>query len=67
MTSKPTPANKTPNLRVKPRDSSEEPVDRTPLNVSLPPVDATPEEIVQALFQRPPLKKPKDEKSGSDE
>ena len=42
----------------KPRDSSEEPVDRTPLNVTLPPIDATPEEIAQALFQRPPLKKP---------
>ena len=24
--------------------------------VTLPPVDATPEEIAQALFQRPPLK-----------
>ena len=38
----------------KPRDSSEEPVERTPLNVTLPPIDATPEEIAQALFQRPP-------------
>ena len=28
-------------------------------NVTLPPIDATPEEIAQALFQRPPLKKPK--------
>ena len=26
--------------------------------VTLPPIDATPEEIAQALFQRPPLKKP---------
>ena len=43
----------------KPRDSSEEPVERTPINVTLPPIDATPEEIVQTLFQRPPQKKPK--------
>ena len=41
----------------KPRDSSEEPAERNPVNVALPPVDATPEEIVHALFQRPPLKK----------
>lgn len=27
--------------------------------VTLPPIDATPEEIAQALFQKPPLKKPK--------
>ena len=47
----------------KPRDSSEEPVERTPINVTLPPIDAEPEEIAQALFQRPPLKKPKEEKS----
>ena len=32
-------------------------------NVTLPPIDATPEEIVLALFQRPPLKKPKAEES----
>ena len=32
-------------------------------NVTLPPIDATPEEIVLALFQRPPLKKPKAEDS----
>ena len=36
-----------------------------PSNVTLPPIDATPEEIVQALFQRPPLKKPATK--GSDE
>ena len=48
----------------KPRDSSEEPVERTPINITLPPIDAEPEEIAQALFQRPPLKKPKAEKSG---
>ena len=36
-----------------PRDSSEEPAERTPINVTLPPIDATPEEIAQALFQRP--------------
>ena len=47
----------------KPRDSSEEPVERTPINVTLPPIDATPEEIAHALFQRPPLKKPKAEDS----
>ena len=35
------------------------PVERTPINVTLPPIDATPEEIAQTLFQRPPLKKPK--------
>ena len=29
-----------------------------PSNVTLPPIGATPEEIAQALFQRPPLKKP---------
>ena len=40
----------------KPRYSSEEPVERTPINVTLPPIDAEPEEIAQALFQRPPLK-----------
>ena len=43
----------------KPRDSSEERVERTPLNVTLPPIDAEPEEIARALFQRPPLKRPK--------
>ena len=43
----------------KPRDSSEKPVERTPINVTLPPIDATPEEFAQALFQRPPLKGPK--------
>ena len=48
----------------KPRDSSDEPVERIPLNVTLPPIDATPEEIAHALFQRPPLKKPKAEESG---
>ena len=42
----------------KPRDSSERPVEG-PLNVTLPPIDAEPEEIAQPLFQRPPLKKPK--------
>ena len=49
----------------KPRDSSEERVERTPINVTLPPIDAEPEEIAQALFQRPPLKKPKDRESGT--
>ena len=46
----------------KSRDSSDEPLERTPTNVTLPPIDATPEEIAQAMFQRPPLKKRKDEK-----
>ena len=48
---------------LKTRDSSDEPVERTPINVTLPPIDAEPEEIAQALFQRPPLKKPKAEES----
>ena len=48
----------------KPRDSSEEPVERTPINVTLPPIDATTEEVAHALFQRPPLKKPKDKEQG---
>ena len=47
----------------KPRDSSEEPVERTPINVTLPPIDAELEEIAQALFRRPPLKKPKAEET----
>ena len=47
----------------KPRDSSEEPVERTPINVTLPPIDATPEEIAHALFQRPPRKK-QDQETG---
>ena len=47
----------------KPRDSSKKPVERTPINVTLPPIDATPEEIAHALFQRPPLKKPKAEET----
>ena len=51
------------NPAPKPRDSSEEPVERTPLNVTLPPIDATPEEIAQTLFRRPPLKKPKAEET----
>ena len=46
----------------KPLDSSDEPVERTPINVTLPPIDATPEEIVQALFRRS-SKKPKAEES----
>ena len=45
----------------KPRDSSEEPVERTPINVTLPPIDAEPEEIVRVLFQRQPLKRPRSE------
>ena len=31
---------------------------KTAANVTLPPIDATPEEIAQALFQRPPMNKP---------
>ena len=46
----------------KPRDKDES-AERTPLNVTLPPIDATPEEIAQVLFQRPPLKKPKADES----
>ena len=45
-----------------PLDSSDEPVERTPINVALPPIDAEPEEIAQALFQRPPRKKQDKEK-----
>ena len=45
------------------KDSAVEPLERTPINVTLPPIDATPEEIAHALFQRPPLKKPKAEES----
>ena len=40
----------------KPHDK-DEPPKASPLNVTLPPIDAEPEEIAQALFQRPPLKK----------
>ena len=59
-----TPMSTNPKVPAsKPRDSSEESVDRTPLNVTLPPIDAEPEEIAQALFQRPPLKKPKAEET----
>ena len=57
-------AHMSARLAPKPRDSSEEPVERTPINVTLPPIDATPEEVAQTLFQRPPLKKPKAEESG---
>ena len=35
-----------------------------PSNVTLPPIDATPEEIAHALFQRPQLKKPSAEDAG---
>ena len=42
----------------KPRDKDES-AKASPLDVTLPPIDAEPEEIAQALFQRPPLKKPK--------
>ena len=44
----------------KPRDTRDEPPNK-PGNVTLPPIDAEPEEIAQALFQRPPLKNLKDE------
>ena len=47
----------------KPRDKGKK-TEASPLNVTLPPVDATPEEIVHALFQRPPLKKPSAEDAG---
>ena len=46
----------------KPHDK-DEPPKASPLNVTLPPIDATPEEISHALFQRPPLKKPKAEET----
>lgn len=41
--------------------------DKAPSNVTLPPIDAEPEEIAQSLFQRPPQKKRKDEQSGAEE
>ncbi len=39
----------------KPRDKGKK-TEASPLNVTLPPIDATPEEIARTLFQRPPLK-----------
>ena len=41
-----------------PKPPSQKPTPAPP-NVMLPPIDATPEEVAHALFQRPPLKKPK--------
>ena len=38
----------------RPHDSSEGPVERTPLNVTLPPIDAEPEEIAKALVRETP-------------
>ena len=46
------------------KDATPEMPDKGPANVALPPIGATPEEIVQALFQRPPRKKLKTEESG---
>ncbi len=40
----------------KPQEPAAKPAKST--NVSLPPIDATPEEIARTLFQRPPKKKP---------
>ena len=51
----------------KPRGSSEERVERTPTNVALSPIDATPEEIAQALVRRPLFQRPKAEESGEDD
>ena len=39
-------------------------MERVPINVTLPPIDAEPEEIVRVLFQRQPLKKPKADDPG---
>ena len=50
------------NKGIKKPDSK--PREAPPTNVTLRPIDATSEEIAQALFQRPPPKKPKGEKSG---
>ena len=36
------------------KESAVEPLERTPLNVTLPPIDATPEEIAQALVRETP-------------
>ena len=41
--------------------------DKRAEGVTLPPIDAEPEEIARALFQRPPLKKRKDEQSGAED
>ena len=49
----------------KPSDADEAPQNSS-ANIVLPPIDATPEEIAQALFQRPPLKKPKAGESDGD-
>ena len=43
-----------------PKPKEAEDPDKAPVNVTLPPIDATPEEIAQALLQRPPKKKPKE-------
>ena len=48
----------------KPRSALDEAAGALPANVTLPPIDAEPEEIAQALFQRPPRKKPKADESG---
>ena len=45
----------------KSRDQTSEIAVASPLDVTLPPIDAEPEEIAQTLFQRSPLKKLKDE------
>ena len=45
------------------RKAPEKPTKPAPANVTLPPIDAEPEEIARTLFQRPPLKKPKAEES----
>ena len=52
-------ASKTPKPRSPKPNDKDDPAKTLPLNVTLPPIDATPEEVAQALFQRPPLKKPK--------
>ncbi len=38
-------------------DGSKE-IEKPSANVTLPPIDATPEEIAQALVRRPPVKRP---------
>ena len=52
------------NDKIRGRREGEEEAKPKPPGYALPPIDATPEEIAHALFQRPPLKKPKAEESG---
>ena len=52
-----------PSKRAQKSVTSKKAGNRPPSFVTLPPIDAEPEEIAQALFQRPPLKKPSGKES----